>query len=700
MTLGIEGIDTRSAAVISKAQTSSWESQVLSDMGNTNETYATFKGKERSAVRSEVLGRLNSKVGEYIDKNGKDMYFLEIDGTYAIFDNYVYFHDKIFNFTATFLATGSAPQTNSNIVVGVSNGGKVLFSKQFNNPFGVNPSQWMPIAPTSDGGLIAVQNYANTPTHVLWQKLDADRKMEWSDMTNTTVKTDIHGVIERPDGTYAAIGNYGDYNMLMLSKGVNKVGCLDSLFANTVDSVGLDVNTTTTTWSSSADSLNNAKSSFSNYPCVVADLTSSINRGSINCAVPTCTTIHEGPLLCGNATPVFSSVVFDTTNSCTDAENYAVMAGTDQYKAYRDSLSGNFAKEYLDTALAGGQRELFTLTYTSSEYHYTLYYYNQAGNLIKTIPPAGVVIDRSDAWAGKVKAARANHTLLVPAHKMATHYRYNTLNQVVSKKTPDDGISNYWYDRLGRVAVSQNSKQIGENKYSYTQYDPLGRPIEVGEISNTAAMNDLISRDTLKLTNWIAGAKSTRTQITVTNYDVAYSALPAEHLVPENLRNRVSWVAIFNDALAYDTMGFAMASYYSYDIHGNVKTLLHDYKQRTLRKYNNRWKKIQYKYDLISGKGNWVGYQPDKKDAFYHRYSSIPALDNNGNNITERARRANLPIMKAEKYSWPTSTGIGYFLNDNFGFPGNAGSVHFNGRIMAIDYIYKSTPGLYKAKKK
>jgi len=42
----------------------------------------------------------------------------------------------------------------------------------------------------------------------------------------------------------------------------------------------------------------------------------------------------------------------------------------------------------------------------------------------------------------------------------------------------------------------------------------------------------------------------------------------------------------------------------------------------------------------------------------------------------------------------------GNFLNDNFGFPGNAGSVHFNGRIMAIDYIYKSTPGLYKAKKR
>ena len=64
-----------------------------------------------------------------------------------------------------------------------------------------------------------------------------------------------------------------------------------------------------------------------------------------------------------------------------------------------------------------------------------------------------------------------------------------------------------------------------------------------------------------------------------------------------------------------------MASYYSYDIHGNVKTLLHDYKQGTLGKYNNRWKKIRYRYDLISGNVNWVGYQPGKKDAFYHRYS-------------------------------------------------------------------------------
>jgi len=35
---------------------------------------------------------------------------------------------------------------------------------------------------------------------------------------------------------------------------------------------------------------------------------------------------------------------------------------------------------------------------------------------------------------------------------------------------------------------------------------------------------------------------------------------------------------------------------------------------------SNRFKKVVYQYDLISGKVNWVGYQPGQVDAFYHRY--------------------------------------------------------------------------------
>ena len=36
--------------------------------------------------------------------------------------------------------------------------------------------------------------------------------------------------------------------------------------------------------------------------------------------------------------------------------------------------------------------EQMNYSYTEKLYHYTLYYYDQAGNLIKTVPPEGVNI--------------------------------------------------------------------------------------------------------------------------------------------------------------------------------------------------------------------------------------------------------------------------------------------------------------------
>ncbi|WP_440134895.1 RHS repeat domain-containing protein, partial [Chitinophaga sancti] len=524
----------------------------------------------------------------------------------------------LFNMTATNPVTTA--RTDSNIVVGINDAGKVLFAKQLSNPFDVNATQWMPIVPTSDGGIMTIQNFGTSPAQAVWQKLDENRTVAWSELVNTDSATDLHSIIQRTDGSFAAVGNYGNVGLLMTTKAAAKIGCNDSLFVNASSDIQMDANYTAS-WGRNDDIITSVEPNTFDISPVVTDLTSSIIHGSISCTYASCYTLHDGPLLCGNATGVFPTVSLDSTNSCTDAENYAVMSGTEQYNAYIDSLSTTFGNDYLDTAIAGGQREVFTLTYTNSEYHYTLYYYDRAGNLIKTVPPAGVVIDRSDAWANKVKVARANNTLLVPAHTMATQYRYNTLNLLVSKKTPDEGITNYWYDRLGKVALTQNSKQTKENRYSYTRYDALGRITETGEITSTTGMTDLISRDTSQLTNWMAAASATRKQITATSYDTIYKLLPSEYLIPENIRNRVSWIALFDDAAAQDVMGFAMATFYSYDIHGNVKALLHDYKQGTLGRFSNRWKKIQYKYDLISGKVNWVGYQPNQKDAFYHRYT-------------------------------------------------------------------------------
>ncbi len=89
-----------------------------------------------------------------------------------------------------------------------------------------------------------------------------------------------------------------------------------------------------------------------------------------------------------------------------------------------------------------------------------------------------------------------------------------------------------------------------------------------------------------------------------------------------HLRNRVSYSAVY----ATGTPGVSSAgshtsaTFYTYHIHGNVDTLLQDYNDGVMKDAGNRFKKIVYDYDLISGKVNDVAYQPGQADAFYHHY--------------------------------------------------------------------------------
>ena len=65
------------------------------------------------------------------------------------------------------------------------------------------------------------------------------------------------------------------------------------------------------------------------------------------------------------------------------------------------------------------------------------------------------------------------------------------------------------------------------------------------------------------------------------------------------------------------------ATHYSYDFHGNVKTLIQD---NQLLSINNpgfadqRFKRIDYEFDLVSGNVNKVMYQKDNPDQYHHAY--------------------------------------------------------------------------------
>lgn len=305
------------------------------------------------------------------------------------------------------------------------------------------------------------------------------------------------------------------------------------------------------------------------------------------------------------------------------------------YKVQRDSLLGTFTHHYIKAGMRAVMHESFTVTHPMREYHHTLYYYDQAGNLVKTVPPAGVRANYAASWLDSVKTAKAQIVAMTPLHQMVTNYRYNSLNQVVHQRSPDGGATSFWYDRLGRLVLSQNLKQKlaasteKGKRYSYTLYDSLGRITEVGEIANatTTAVTNILTRGAVTLATWLQNSQANKSQITNTVYDKRYEGfenVSNSPLTQMNLRNRVSYTSI---AAGNNPKQYQQATFCTYDIHGNVDTLLQDYgsglfagTKNVLNANNNRFKYLVYQYDLISGKVNQLHYQPGKLDQFLHRY--------------------------------------------------------------------------------
>ncbi len=275
-------------------------------------------------------------------------------------------------------------------------------------------------------------------------------------------------------------------------------------------------------------------------------------------------------------------------------------------------------------------RDSTNISYEVNEHHYTLYYYDRAGQLTKTVPPQGVVLltDGTNSTTNEIqeiidyRAASPSSlpavSKFVPDHTMETKYQYNSLGQLISQNTPDGGTTNFIYDALNRLRFSQNEQQNTDGVFSYTKYDELGRIIEVGE-SNATGLNfadpalpanvTTYANDVNYPDNTLAGIINT--EITKTNYttpaQVDYYGLPQRYL-----QNRVSFV--FNDEDGdLNTTNDQYHTYYSYDPHGNVEWLIQEDAELG-RNY------IAYEYDLISGNVLKVRYNENRSDKFFHKY--------------------------------------------------------------------------------
>ncbi len=233
----------------------------------------------------------------------------------------------------------------------------------------------------------------------------------------------------------------------------------------------------------------------------------------------------------------------------------------------------------------------FTSSYPLGYYHYTLYYYDRAGNLVKTVPPNGVDLSST---------TRAQH----PAHTFVTEYWVNSLKQIKRQSSPDGGETRFWYNNKGQLRFSQNAKQLaaGGNTYSYSKYDKLGRIIEVGQLNNA---------DTTQI-NALAYPTTGVTQVTRTIYTIANSFITYQGQGQRYLQNRVSYSISDPDGTLGNTDD--VYTFFSYDPHGNVEWMFNY--QSGLNAST-----VAYEYDLISGSMLKVKYNEGKPDQFFHRYT-------------------------------------------------------------------------------
>jgi RHS repeat-associated protein len=143
-------------------------------------------------------------------------------------------------------------------------------------------------------------------------------------------------------------------------------------------------------------------------------------------------------LLCNKASGSQITVKEDVMQCMADVFNLAIAQAVNEYKVYIDSVRTAFRNAYMGKCMnvAPG----LTMNAKLFEYHYTLYYYDQAGNLVKTIPPEGVKL-LSDVEVAQVASNRLNTNTYCYSNSPELIFNANimTMNRELSYDPVIDG---------------------------------------------------------------------------------------------------------------------------------------------------------------------------------------------------------------------------------------------------------------------
>ncbi|MBR8534953.1 RHS repeat-associated core domain-containing protein [Carboxylicivirga sediminis] len=222
-----------------------------------------------------------------------------------------------------------------------------------------------------------------------------------------------------------------------------------------------------------------------------------------------------------------------------------------------------------------GSNDLEVSVTHGSYSHHNLNIYDKGGRLKRSYTPLAI------------EKKLAGETI-----DMVTKYTYNSLGWLTKVDSPDEGISQFVYRADGAIRFSQNAEQEKEGRFSYTNYDEFGRPVESGEYVGTITFAQVQANPEMNISADIS--KLTQRHRTWYGSD-------------GNQRNQ-SFVEGAVSKTEYD----GNITYYSYTYDGNVEWVIR----------SHAWlgdKKIEYSYDFL-GNVTEVAYQRNQSDAFMHYY--------------------------------------------------------------------------------
>lgn len=271
---------------------------------------------------------------------------------------------------------------------------------------------------------------------------------------------------------------------------------------------------------------------------------------------------------------------------------------------------GAFRSEY-DAKCLTPTDDTLRITKETELYHFTLFYYDRAGNMVRTVPPGGVQL----LTEGLTRAD--DSPLSLPAHTLFTTYEFNSLRQLVARETPDAGRTTHWYDAIGRHRLSQDAQQNVDDMLMYKRFDALGRTVENGvapqpvPLSGETLAEALVrSADdeafpdpqycderTYTIFSW---AFSTTNQS-----DPGYLDHNEEYIDGTLQRFTLNRVAhVYTDE--------GVHTQYSYDPHGNVEWV-----RQEIPGLGSNF--VRSEYDLIGGQMLGMSYNEGWVDQYFHR---------------------------------------------------------------------------------